>query len=192
MNFLLYPLVLAFLIFITSVISLSGIGFIYTLDTSYKDVWLGIDRYNSLKYFFTQTDTRLESFLIEVAQLARKEGFIFSIPEIRLTRPRVVDRSFLAYAFSWINLIVINHNYLDQHSDAKIKTIIAHELGHYIGDKMSRRGHKFFTKTAHLNDEYLADAFAAFLYSKKAVVDMRAGTDYVLDINLFNQIDLGK
>jgi Zn-dependent peptidase ImmA (M78 family) len=132
---------------------------------------------------FTKRDSELDDLFDEVFSVAMDKGFQVEKLEIRcvvhriayLTRTKTEKNVTIALAFPEQNIIMVFDEPTKHRRKDKLLLLVmlAHELGHIVDGITERKGHPLFENIRDETNEMFADAFAAYLFSKFAVVKMR-------------------
>lgn len=88
--------------------------------------------------------------LAEQAECARKAGFVFKQPMLRVKRPPYEFDTPHGWAYMELNIIVLVYY-------ASYETM-AHEMGHIIDAQMKRKGHPFFVGKENWDIQSFAEA----------------------------------
>ena len=154
---------------------------------------------NILEKIISRHDRELELILDEVMERAELKGFKLVRPEVRVLKKwlrllrtdKILAR---AMAIGLWNRILFDGKCFNSYTKKDLVILMAHEVGHIIDNQTQRRGHPLFDKIRDLNNEYFANSFAAFLYSKKEVIDTIGDPPqrqpYKFDSEFFNGLDL--
>jgi len=126
----------------------------------------------------SRRDKRLEYLLDEVIKKAEEKGFKIKRPRVRILKRGlgllvVSEIPARACASGYFNRILFDGKWFRVNSNDVRRSIMAHELGHIVDHQTNRIGHPLFEKIRHVDQELFADAFAAFLYSKQDVIEIR-------------------
>ena len=162
-------------------------------------------RYRFLLNLFTGRDPELDRLFEEVFSLALKKGFSVKKPEIRKVMRgfrdlRKIKRAqnfeefhTIAEAITTNNIIIVFANHISDKKEDRLlmSVLLAHELGHIVDYKTKRVGHPLFDNIRHESSEMFADAFAAYLFSKMAVLKLRdTFVSHQFNVTRFSQLDL--
>lgn len=137
--------------------------------------YLGHDDFNKSGIYFnllTRDDARLQSSLNKTCDVAKKMGFKFVQPSIRIVRfPFGIyinglnnDRS------DWIFISSLTARWL---SNEELEIMVAHELGHAIDTQTNRSGDNFLRSLHGLSRQDFADKFAGYIYSEERMTKLR-------------------
>jgi hypothetical protein len=135
----------------------------------WRDVWFSFDG-RSRRELSEPAGDRLNVPWRWVLSRARERGYIFRAPELRQTTAAYAFQVgfndplvLYAEAFPGSNRILVNASTTAAMSEAELRVLLAHELGHIIDDQTERVGHPVLERFAHLPRQPFADRIACEL-----------------------------